>query len=57
MKKSEAYHLAQIAVVTSNCITPENKLKIIKHLQDDEGVAAYVEMCEEEEEKANGESV
>lgn len=43
MKKSELYHLAQIAIVTSNCITPENKLKILRVLISDEDLALYRE--------------
>lgn len=46
MKKSEAYHLAQIAVVNSPNITPEGKLDILTILIDDERLAVY---CEEYE--------
>lgn len=50
MKKSEIYHLAQIATVLSPAISPERKLEIIRVLMDDEDVAKYVE--EKEERKA-----
>ena len=46
MKKSEAYHLAQIAVVNSPNITPEGKLFVLATLIDDERLAVY---CEESE--------
>ena len=36
MKKNEAYHLAQIAVVQSPNISPENKLEILKILINQE---------------------
>ena len=50
MKKSELYHLAQIAVVHSNCITPERKLDILRVLFADEEFAQYGE--ERDTEKA-----
>ncbi len=53
MKKSEIYHLAQIAVVTSPTISPENKLEILRVLIAEENLALY---CEKEDE-SNGESV
>lgn len=46
MNKSEAYHLAQIAVVNSPSISPEKKLEVLKVLFDDENLAIY---CEEKE--------
>ena len=46
MKKSEQIHLAQIAVITSPCIEPENKLKVLKTLFSEEAFAKY---CEEKE--------
>lgn len=46
MKKSELYHLAQIAVVTSPHISPENKLEILGVLIDDERLAAFTEKRE-----------
>ena len=53
MKKSMAYHLAQIAVMASPGIAPENKLEILRVLISDEDVALF---CEEKEaeEKENG---
>lgn len=53
MKKSELYHLAQIAVVTSPCLAPENKLEVLNILMEDEGVAKFVE---EREAKKEGDS-
>lgn len=49
MKKSEIYHLAQIAVVTTATICPEGKLAILDTLMNDEKLALY---CEEQEEAA-----
>lgn len=43
MKKSELYHLAQMAVVTSTGIAPEHKLDIIHILTDDEKLAKFTE--------------
>ena len=43
MKKSEIYHLAQIAVIASPCIEPENKLKILHELIDRECLELFVE--------------
>lgn len=43
MKKSEAYHLAQIAVVNSPNISPENKVEIMKILIDCENLAIFCE--------------
>ena len=43
MKKSEIYHLAQIAVITSPCIAPENKLEVLKTLIGDEDLEKYME--------------
>lgn len=47
MKRSEAYHLAQIAVVQSPTISPENKLEILKLLNHQE---YFEKFCEEQEE-------
>lgn len=47
MKKSEAYYLAQIAVVNSPCISPEKKLVVLKTLMGDEDLAIFVEEHEE----------
>lgn len=46
MKKSEAYVLAQIAVISTATITPEHKRKILSVLMDDERLALF---CEEQE--------
>jgi hypothetical protein len=43
MKNSEAYHLAQIAVINSPSISPENKVEILKVLISDESLAKYTE--------------
>lgn len=48
MKKSEAYHLAQVAVSLSPCITPENKLKVLRVLMEDEDIAIFTEKKMEE---------
>ena len=55
MKKSEIYHLAQIAVVLSPCIAPENKLEVLKTLMHDEDVEKFVD--ERDAKKAMTESV
>ena len=47
MKKSELYHLAQIAVVQSPNISPENKMAILKLLFEDESLELYRESKEE----------
>ena len=51
MKKSEIYHLAQIAVVTSPTIAPKRKLEILKTLFSDETLAKF---REEQETKETG---
>lgn len=43
MKKSEAYQLAQIAVITSPTITPENKLAILRVLMYQESLELFTE--------------
>ena len=48
MKKSIAYNLAQIAVMMSPNIAPENRLEILRILMEDESLALYVEKREEE---------
>lgn len=50
MKKSEAYNMAQIAIITTPTISPENKLEILRVLIEDEGIALYFE--EQEAKKA-----
>ena len=54
MKKSELYHLAQIAVIIAPCIAPERKIEVLKILIADENLALYVE---EKEENENAETV
>ena len=54
MKKSELYHLAQIAVVTTSCLAPERKLDVLRVLIAEENLAKFVE---EQEEKENAETV
>lgn len=44
MKKSEIYSLAQIAVITTSCISVEKKQAILRVLIADEDLAKY---CEE----------
>ena len=48
MKKSEAYHLAQIAVLGTQTISPEGKTKVLRVLFEDEDVAIYCEKKEAE---------
>lgn len=43
MKKSELFRLAQIAVLNTNCISPENKLDILHLLKKEEDFAAWSE--------------
>lgn len=49
MNKSEAYHLAQVAVVNSPCITPESKIEILRILIAEENLALF---CEKQAETA-----
>lgn len=49
MKKSEVYHLAQIAVMMSPQISPENRLEILRVLMDEEDLARYIECRNETE--------
>ena len=51
MKKSEVYHLAQIAVLNSSDISAEDKIDALRELFEKEDVALY---CEREKEKENG---
>ena len=46
MKKSEIYSLAQIAVITTSCISVEKKQEILRVLIKDEDLAKF---CEEKE--------
>ena len=52
MKKSEAMHLAQIAVINAASISPEAKVDILWYLMDDERVAAFCEQQEAAKEAA-----
>ena len=54
MKKSELYHVAQIAVINSPVLAPETKLEILQVLIPDESSAKY---WEEQEDKRNAETV
>ena len=54
MKKSEAYKLAQIAVVSTPTIAPESKLEVLAVLIDSERFESF---CEEQEENRNAETV
>ena len=44
MKKSELYHLAQIAVVNSPAITPEVKIEVLRVLLEREEIEQLVEV-------------
>ena len=48
MKKSELYHLAQIAVVNSPCIAPETKIYILRELMEQESLLLFTEEKETE---------
>ena len=50
MKRSEAYHLAQIAVVQCPTISPENKLEVLKVLTCQEHFELFCEGKGEENE-------
>ena len=58
MLKSEIYHLAQIAVITSPCITPETKLEVLGELMEKEDLEIF---CEKQkamkERESNAETV
>jgi hypothetical protein len=49
MKKSEIYHLAQIAVINSPSISPESKIEVMRILLEDESLALFVEDREAKE--------
>ena len=53
MKKSEIYKLAQLSVMKDNFVKVEDKLEIIRELQDKEGTALFVENREEEGDETN----
>jgi hypothetical protein len=46
MKKSEAYHLAKIAVVNSPSITPESKIKVLRVLIEQKKIELFFEKKE-----------
>ena len=48
MKKSEAYHLAQFAVLNSPSISPESKLEVLHVLMMDEDLEKHIEEREEQ---------
>ena len=48
MKKSEAYRVAQVAVLGVDTLSPEDRLAIISILMEDEKLALW---CEEQEAK------
>ena len=52
MKKSELLNVAQIAVVLSQNISPENKLKVLRVLMEEEDLFAYQEKRKEQEAQA-----
>ena len=43
MKKSEMYHMAEIAVVNSPSISPEGKLEVLRALFEQEEIELYRE--------------
>ena len=47
MKKSEFYHIAMVAVVQSNNVSPENKIEIMRLLLENENLELYREKQEE----------
>lgn len=51
MKKSEIYHLAQIAVMMHTTTNVEKRLEVLRVLMDAEDVAKYTESQKEREEK------
>lgn len=46
MKKSEIYHLAQVAVVSTATIAPENKLEMLRELMAAEDCNKTIENIE-----------
>lgn len=48
MKKSECFRIAQLAVLAYGSISNDEKLEVIRELQDREGTALYVERTEAE---------
>ena len=56
MKNSELYHLAEIAVVNSATISPENKLNVLWLLRECEKLAEWQEQHDAEMEKVVAEN-
>lgn len=50
MKKSEAYHLAQIAVIATPTISVESKIEVMRVLLEQEDLELYREKRVEENE-------
>ena len=50
MKKSEAYHLAMIALMATNAISVESKIEVMRVLLDQESFEQLIEEQEEEDE-------
>jgi hypothetical protein len=48
MKKSELYHLAQIAVIATPTISVESKIEVLRVLLDQENLELFCEKQEEE---------
>lgn len=48
MKKSDIYHLAQVAVLNTATIAPENKLEILHELMEAESLAQFTERQKEQ---------
>jgi hypothetical protein len=53
MKKSEAFYLAQVAVLGAMGLTNPEKLEILRVLMDSEDTAKHVEKFKEEQEQKN----
>ena len=50
MKNSELYYLAQIAIVQSHIVSPENRVALLRLLIEDENLELYREKQEENNE-------
>jgi hypothetical protein len=50
MKKSDAYHLAMIAVMATNTISVESKIEVMRVLLDQESLEKFCEKQGEENE-------
>jgi hypothetical protein len=51
MKKSQAFKMAQLAVLANERISAYDKLEVLKVLMDEEHIAL---ICEKDEEEENG---